>query len=626
MRGSINVQSQNIFPIIKKFLYSDQEIFLRELVANAIDATTKIKTLASRGEFNGALGNTQIEIILDEAAKTLTVRDRGLGLTEDEAKRYLSEVAFSSAAEFLQKFEGEANIIGHFGLGFYSAFMVADRVEVFSKSYKDEPGVRWACSGEPEYEAEVWADKTERGTDVVLHISEDAVEYLEKSKIQGLLDKYCRFLPVEIVFGTRTETNWEEGEGEDAEKKSVNVEVPNIINNPNPLWKKSPSELKDEDYKNFYQELYPMSDEPSFWVHLNIDYPFNLTGVLYFPKLKNNFEAPKNHISLYCNQVYVTDDVRAIVPEFLNLLHGIIDSPDIPLNVSRSSLQSDKNVKQITQYITRKVADKLDEMFRKDRETFEQKWNGIGVFVKYGMLTEDKFNEKAKKFVLLENLDGKYFTTEEYREKVQATQTDKDGKVIFLYTHDVEEHDTYIKNAQAQGMDVLLLNTPLDSHWMQKIESDMDKVSFARVDADTLDNLIKKETVRESVMSESDQKVVEELFKGQMADQFGQVKLSPLSPTEAPVLITKPEWMRRMKEMQMLGGGGGFMGNFPDSYNVVVNSNHPLVANALTDAATDEGRKKDLAKHLFDLARLQQGMLKGAELTAFVERNLALMK
>lgn len=616
MKGNISVQTENIFPIIKKFLYSDQEIFLRELIANAIDATSKIKTLSARSEFKGELGDLKIEILLDEAAKTLTVRDKGIGLTAEEAKKYLSEVAFSSAAEFLEKYKGEVNIIGHFGLGFYSAFMVAQKVEVFSKSWKDEPAVKWTCEGQTEYDIEE-IQKEGRGTDIVLHIADDALEYLEKSKIQELLDKYCRFLPVEIQFGTSTVSE-DEGEGDD--KKSVQKEVPNIINDTNPIWKKSPSELTDENYKAFYEKLFPFSQEPSFWVHLNIDYPFNLTGVLYFPKMSRNIEPQRNKISLYCNQVYVTDDVRDIVPEFLTLLHGVIDSPDIPLNVSRSSLQSDRNVKQITQYITKKVADKLEEMYKKDCESYEKNWEGIGVFVKYGMITEDKFAERAKKFCLLESTEGQFFNFEEYREKIQTLQTDKNEKVVHLYANDIIEQDSYIQSAKKIGYDVLLFNNVLDSHFMQKMEHDLEKVSFVRVDADTPDKLIAKDENRESVLSEADKTKVKDLFQAEIKDQFARIELSPLSPDDQPVVITKPEFMRRMKEMQMLQG----MGDFPDSYNVVVNTNHPIFSDKLLKMRKEE-KKAELVKHLYDLARLHQNMLKGQDLTNFIQKSVSLM-
>lgn len=616
MKGNIAVQSENIFPIIKKFLYSDQEIFLRELIANAIDATSKIKTLSSKGDFKGTLGDLTLQIKLDEAAKTLTISDSGLGLTGEEAVKYLSEVAFSSATEFLEKFKGEINIIGHFGLGFYSAFMVASRVEVVSKSWKEgEKAIRWTCEGNPEYEL-TDAERTSRGTDIILHISDDATEYLNNHRIQELLDKYCKFLPIPIQFGTKTETV---SEGEGDEKTATDVEVPNIVNDTNPLWKKQPSELKDEDYIDFYKKLHPFSPAPSFWVHLNIDYPFNLTGVLYFPKTQtSNVDLQRNKISLYSNQVYVTDDVREIVPEFLTLLHGVIDSPDIPLNVSRSALQSDRDVKKITDYITRKVADKLDEIARKTPDTFKEKWEGISVFVKYGMLTDEKFAEKGKKFWLIENLDNQLFTFEQYREKIQANQTDKDGNLVVLYSTNNDDFHTYASAARSKNYDITLFGHPLDSHFLQKIEAELDKVSFKRIDSDTLDQLIKKDETFESVLSTEEQTKVEDIFKTQIHDTFTKTQLSALSPEEAPVLITKPEWMRRMKDMQMLGGGM----DFPDSYNIVINTNHPVIAQKLLNAGDQQN---ELAKQLINLARLQQGMLKGSELTDFIKSTTAML-
>jgi molecular chaperone HtpG len=616
MKGNIAVQSENIFPIIKKFLYSDQEIFLRELIANAIDATSKIKTLSSKGDFKGTLGDLTLQIKLDEAAKTLTISDSGLGLTGEEAVKYLSEVAFSSATEFLEKFKGEVNIIGHFGLGFYSAFMVASRVEVVSKSWKeDEKAIRWTCEGNPEYEL-TDAERTTRGTDIILHISDDATEYLNNHRIQELLDKYCKFLPIPIQFGTKTETI---SEGEGDEKTATDVEIPNIVNDTNPLWKKQPSELKDEDYIDFYKKLHPFSPAPSFWVHLNIDYPFNLTGVLYFPKTQtSNVDLQRNKISLYSNQVYVTDDVREIVPEFLTLLHGVIDSPDIPLNVSRSALQSDRDVKKITDYITRKVADKLDDIARKTPDTFKEKWEGISVFVKYGMLTDEKFAEKGKKFWLIENLDNQLFTFEQYREKIQANQTDKDGNLVVLYSTNNDDFHTYASAARSKNYDIALFGHPLDSHFLQKIEAELDKVSFKRIDSDTLDQLIKKDETFESVLSTEEQTKVEDIFKTQIHDTFTKTQLSALSPEEAPVLITKPEWMRRMKDMQMLGGGM----DFPDSYNIVINTNHPVIAQKLLNAGDQQN---ELAKQLINLARLQQGMLKGSELTDFIKSTTAML-
>lgn len=617
-KGHISVQTENIFPIIKKFLYSDQEIFLRELISNAIDATTKLNTLAAMGEFKGSIDNTTINIKVDKKAKTITISDKGIGMSEEEVKKYLNQVAFSSAEDFLEKYKNQGNIIGHFGLGFYSAFMVADKVEVITKSYKDEPAVLWICNGDPEFEIGP-ADKTERGTDIILHVSKDAKEYLEDEKIKALLAKYCKFLPVEIQFGTRTETTYE-GEGED--KKEVKTVVPNIINNTNPLWKKKPNNLTDEDYKSFYNELYPYSVPPMFWIHLNIDYPFNLTGVLYFPKLGNNLELQKNKIQLYSNQVYVTDEVKDIVPEFLTMLHGVIDSPDIPLNVSRSYLQSDANVKKITSYITKKVAEKFESLFKKDRPEFESKWNETGVFVKYGMVTDEKFSDKAMKFALLKNTEEKYFTVEEYKEHIKPLQTDKDNKIIALYTNSVKEHHTYIEAAKAYGYDVLIFDTVLDNHFIQHIEHKGGGISFVRVDSDTVDNLVHKEEKQESVLSEVDQTKVKEIFTATLGDmKGGHIELKALSPNDQPVIITKPEFMRRMKEMQMMQGMDTSF--FGDMHNVVINTNHPLIADKLLKAEGTE--QAILADYLHKIALVQQGMLKGEDLSEFVKRSLSML-
>jgi molecular chaperone HtpG len=616
-KGTISVQTENIFPIIKRFLYSDQEIFLRELVSNAIDATTKLRALSSRGEAVGELGDCTVEVILDEEKGTLTIRDKGIGMTEEETRKYLSEVAFSSAKEFLEKYSGDdANIIGHFGLGFYSAFMVASEVEVVTRSFRqDAAAVRWVCRGEPEYELHP-SDKTARGTDVVLHIAEESREFLDKKRIEELLEKYCKFLPVEIQFGTRTETTYE-GEGDD--KTAITTEVPNIVNNPRPIWKKQPAELKPEDYKQFYQELYPYSPEPLFWIHLNIDYPFNLTGVLYFPQPERGVEMQRNKIQLYSNQVFVTDNVREIVPEFLTLLHGIIDSPDIPLNVSRSYLQADRSVKKITDYITRKVAEKLEELFRTDRPGFTEKWEAMKIFVKYGMLTEDNFFDRAKKFCLLENTENQFFTLDEYREKVKEHQTDKNDKVVYLYATNLHDQDLFIQGARGLGYDVLLFDQPLiDPHFMQKVEHSLEKTSFVRVDADTASHLIAKDTQADSVLSEADSKSLEGWFQGIMTDGMGRVETKALSPEEQPVVITKPEFMRRMREMYALQGQD--MG-FPDSYNLVVNTNHPVFAQKILKIE-DEGKRNEALQYLYDLARLHQNMLKGSELTAFIKRSV----
>ncbi len=598
-RGSISVQAENIFPIIKKFLYSDQEIFLRELISNAVDATSKLRTLSNRGEVDGELGDTTIEILINEEEKTLTIRDRGIGMTGDEVMKYLNQVAFSSAQEFLEKYKDESSIIGHFGLGFYSAFMVADKVEVRTKSYQSgSQGVTWICDGNPEYELDE-NDKAERGTDIILHVSEDSEEYLEKGRIRELLTKYCKFLPVEIKF-------------EDE-----------VINNPNPIWRKKPADLTEEDYKNFYSELYPLGQPPLFWIHLNIDYPFNLTGILYFPQLNNSIEVQKNKIQLYSNQVYVTDDVKEIVPEFLTLLHGVIDSPDIPLNVSRSYLQSDRNVKKITSYITRKVADKLNEQYKKDRAEFEKNWGSIGTLVKYGMITEEKFYDKATKFALLKNVDGEHFTLEEYKAKVEVNQKDKNDKIIVLYTNNPIDHDSFVQSAKNYSYDVLELDTIIDSHFIQHLEHKGGDFTFTRVDSNTVDKLIEKDEVRESVLSEDEQTAVTDIFKENITDVGATVNLEALSPDDAPVLITKPEFMRRMKEMSVLQGMD--MSSMPDSYNVVVNSNHPIIVDKLLKSEDIE-EQGNLAKYLYDLALLNQGMLKGGKLTAFINKSLGFLK
>lgn len=592
-KGSISVQTENIFPIIKQFLYSDQEIFLRELVSNAVDATTKLKTLANRGEVSGEIGDTHIEILLDSEAKTLTIRDRGIGMTEEEVQKYLNQVAFSSAAEFLEKYK-DGSIIGHFGLGFYSAFMVAKQVDVVTQSYKDAPAVKWSCTGDPEYTLEP-AERGFRGTDIVLHVDDESAEYLEESRIQELLDKYCKFLPVEIKFKDEQ------------------------VNNTDPLWRKQPTELTDEDYTKFYEELYPFSSKPLFWIHLNIDYPFNLTGVLYFPKLTNNLEVSKNHIQLYSNQVYVTDNVKEIVPEFLTLLHGVIDSPDIPLNVSRSYLQSDRNVKKITSYITKKVGDKLAELFKNDRQAFEDKWDDIGTFIKYGMITETKFDEKALDFAMVKNLDKQYFTIKEYAEKIGESQKDKNDRVVVLYTSAPEEHHAYIQAAQAKGYDVLEMDTVLDNHFIQHLETKDFKFSFARVDANTIDKLIDKDEKQESVLSDDVQETLKQLFEARTEADKATVEMAALSPEDMPVMIVKPEFMRRMAEMQRMQGGGAMP--FPETFNLVVNTNHTLINEKLLNTA-DESEKAELVDYLYNLARLNQNMLKGSDLTSFVKKSI----
>ncbi|MDH3243866.1 MAG: molecular chaperone HtpG [Saprospiraceae bacterium] len=615
-KGTISVQSQNIFPIIKKFLYSDHDIFLRELVSNAVDATQKLKTLANKGVVKSELGDLRIEIIVDKEAKTIMVRDHGIGMSEEEVKKYLNQMAFSSAEDFVKKYKADNTIIGHFGLGFYSSFMVADQVEVHTKSYRrNEKAVKWTCSGEPEYEIEHIEAKP-RGTDVILHINEESQEFLDDARIESLLKKYCRFLPIPIQFGTRTETEFE-GEGEDA--KEIKTEVDNIINSVSPAWKKSPRSLKDEDYKAFYKELYHSFDDPLFWIHLNIDYPFNLTGILYFPKLTNQFEVQKNKIQLYSNQVYVTDEVKDIVPEFLTMLHGVIDSPDIPLNVSRSYLQSDQNVKKITSYITKKVSEELESLFKKDRKAYEEKWDQIAPIVKYGMITEEKFFERAKKFAMLKNVDGERFTLEEYRDKVKDLQTDKYDKIVMLYTQQDGEHDSYITAAKDKGYDVLVMDHVIDNHFMQHLEYKIEKTVFVRVDSDTLDQLVQKDVANESVLSESDQGKVKDLFEDVLKDSGHQIQVKPLAPEGHPVMITKPEFMRRMREMQALQGMPG--GAFPESLNVVVNSNHPLIATKLLRMRSQD-KKQDFVKYLYDLARLNQQMLTGNELTTFIDRSL----
>jgi molecular chaperone HtpG len=603
IKGNISVQTENIFPIIKKFLYSDQEIFLRELVSNAVDATTKAQTLSKRGEIQGELGSTSIEIKVDKDAKTITISDKGIGLTAEEAQKYLSEVAFSSASEFLEKYK-EGSIIGHFGLGFYSAFMVAREVEVVSKSYKNEPAVRWTCDGTTEYTISE-ADKVSRGTDVILHVADDELEWVDEYKIQGLLEKYCKFLPIDIVFGT---------------EKDGDKDVPKIINNPAPSWKKSPSELTEEDYKKFYNELYPFSSPPLFWIHLNIDYPFNLTGILYFPKVANAMEMQKNKVQLYSNQVFVTDDVKEILPEFLTLLHGVIDSPDIPLNVSRSYLQSDREVKKITQYITKKVADKLAELFKKDREDYQTKWNDIGVFVKYGTISDEKFAERSPEFMLLKTIDNQYFTLEEFKDKVKENQTDKNGRLILIYTNSPDAHDAQIQTAKAYGYQVLEMDNVIDNHFMQHIESKGDNLTFVRVDSETVDNLVQKDDKRESVLSEAEQKTVKTTFESLVGGPSVSVELKPLSADDQPVQITRNEFMRRMNEMRQFQAMD--FGAMPDAMNLVVNTNHPLIADKLLKINGLE-EQKVFAKYLYDLAQVQQGMLKGADLTAFVKRSLA---
>jgi molecular chaperone HtpG len=628
--GKINVQTENIFPIIKKFLYSDNEIFLRELVSNATDATQKLKALTSMGEAKGELGDLKIEVVLDKEAKTITIKDKGIGMTKDEIEKYITQIAFSGAEEFVQKYQDKVDknvVIGHFGLGFYSAFMVAQKVEIFSLSYKEgSKAVRWECDGSPEYQIEEVDSKTERGTNIVLHVAEDSLEFLETQKIEGLLKKYCKFLPVEIVFGTKKEWIPNGEKDEKGIEKETEIDVENIINNPNPAWIRKPIDLKDEDYKAFYRELYPMQfEEPLFHIHLNVDYPFNLTGILYFPKLSNKFEAPKDRIQLYSNQVFVTDNVENIVPDFLTMLRGVIDSPDIPLNVSRSYLQADSNVKKISAHITKKVADKLDELFKKDRPDFETKWDDIKIFVQYGLISDEKFYEKASKFTLLKNTEGKAFTFDEYDSHVKANQTDKDNKLVFLYATNVDEQHTYIDAAKSRGYDVLLMDSPLDAHLINSLESKLTNTQFVRVDSDTVEKLIRKDDGQVSKLTEEEQTKLKPVIEGVVAKEKYTVQFESLSETDSPMLITRPEFMRRMKDMQAMGGGGGmnFYGSMPDMYNLVVNSNHPLISKIL--AETDATKQSQLAKQAADLALLAQGLLKGEELTKFVKRSVEMI-
>lgn len=622
-KGKIQVSTENIFPIIKKFLYSDQEIFLRELIANATDASMKLRTLNTKGEFNGDLSDLQIEVKIDADAKTLTISDNGIGMTEEEVKKYLNQVALSSAQEFMDKYQDDATVIGHFGLGFYSAFMVADKVEVVTKSFKEgSEAVNWMCEGDPSYQIKK-GKREERGTDVILHISPDSEQFLEEYTIEGLLTKYCKFLPVPIKFGLRTERFEVEPENEGDEPESKEIEVDNIINNPHPIWKKAPVNLTDEDYKAFYQELYPMSAPPMFHIHLNIDFPFNLTGILYFPKIGSSPELQRNKIQLYSNQVYVTDDVKEIVPEFLTLLHGVIDSPDIPLNVSRSYLQADANVKKITGYITRKVADKLNELFKDDREDFENKWNDLGVFVKYGLITEEKFYDRAKKIALVKNTDGKYFTMEEYRERITANQTDKHDRVVGIYTNNADTQHTAIEAAKERGYDVIVLDQAfIDNPFIQTLEQKEDKFTLVRVDSATADQLVQKDEESENHLGEDETKTVKALFTG-LVGSAGTVDVKPLGVNDQVVQIVKPEFMRRMKEMQLMQGMD--VGMFPDTYQVIVNANNPIVKEQLL-AEADEAQRAEKADYLYQLALVSNQMLTGEALSKFVKRSLGMLK
>ena len=616
LKGKIGVTTENIFPVIKQFLYSDHEIFLRELVANAVDASQKMKALASSGDFKGELGELKVTVELDEKEKTLKITDRGIGMTEEEVDKYINQIAFSSAGEFLEKYKDQiGSIIGHFGLGFYSAFMVSKKVTIDTLSWKEgAKAVKWSCDGSPEYSMEE-GDKADRGTTITLYLDDESSEFASKGRISGLLTKYCRFMPVPVVFGKKTE--WKDG-------KSVETEEDNVINDIEPIWTKAPSELKDEDYLKFYKELYPMDDDPMFWIHLNVDYPFNLTGVLYFPKIKERMSIDKNKIQLYCNQMFVTEHVDNIVPDFLTLLHGVIDSPDIPLNVSRSYLQSDANVKKISTYITKKVADRLEEIFKEQREQYEQKWDNIKLFIEYGMLSDEKFCERAMKFTLLKNTDGKYFSIDDYRKAIEPAQTDKDKKLIFLYATDSEKQYFFIDAAKNQGYDVLLMDCELDSHFVNLLESKLENVRFARVDSDSVDKLIQKEDEVKLELSEDDKKSLDEMFKSVLpqGNEY-TVEARNLGEMAVPVLITQNEFMRRYREMSAMGGGMNFYGSIPESYNIIVNMQNPLVAKIWNDRAVEGDN--DLLRQVVDLALLSNGMLKGKDLSDFVARSEKLL-
>ncbi|MEZ4811715.1 MAG: molecular chaperone HtpG [Allomuricauda sp.] len=625
--GKINVSVENIFPLIKKFLYSDHEIFLRELISNATDATLKLRHLTSIGEAKVEYGNPIIEVKVDKKKKNIHIIDQGIGMTEEEVKKYINEVAFSGAEEFLDKYKDagkDAGIIGHFGLGFYSAFMVADKVEIITKSYQDAPAVHWACDGSPEFTI-TEVDKKDRGTEIILHIADDSTEFLDDFKIRELLKKYNKFMPIPIKFGTRTET-LPKPEGAKEDEPAPTQEVDDIINNPNPAWTKQPTDLKDEDYTAFYRELYPMQfEQPLFHIHLNVDYPFNLTGILYFPKLTNDLNIQKDRIQLYQNQVFVTDNVEGIVPEFLTMLRGVIDSPDIPLNVSRSYLQADGAVKKIASYITRKVADKLSALFKNNREDFEQKWNDIKVVIEYGMLTEEKFFEKAEKFALYPTVDGKFYTFEELEAKIKDNQTDKDDKLVILYTSDEEAQHSYVEAAKAKGYEVLLMDSPIVAHLMQKLETSKEKLSFARVDADHIDNLIKKDDTVISKLSDEEKDRLKVDLEEVISEKGYTIQMEAMDSNASPFIITEPEFIRRMKDMQKTGGGGIFgMGNMPEMYNLIVNTNHELVSEILN---TKTAKKRErLINQSLDLARLSKGLLKGEELTKFIARSYEMIK
>ena len=624
-KGQINVQTENIFPVIKKFLYSEHDIFIRELISNAVDATQKLKTLVQAGKADCELGDLTINVAVDKEAKTITVSDRGIGMTAEEVDRYINQIAFSGAEEFLEKFKSEgANIIGHFGLGFYSAFMVAERVDIITKSYlPDAKAVKWSCTGSPDYEMEE-VEKEGRGTDIVLHIAEDSMEFCDEPRIVSLLRKYCRFLPIEIRCGE--ESRWEKPEksaDSDEEPKEVEVKVPRIINNTNPLWKQNPTEITQEQYVAFYRELYPMPfDEPLFQIHLNVDYPFNLTGILYFPKVRNQMEIQKNKVQLYCNQVFITDQLEGVIPEFMTLLHGVIDSPDIPLNVSRSYLQSDANVKKISSHITKKVADKLEEMFKNNREDFEKKWDDIKVFIEYGCVTDEKFFERAKKFILFKNIEGKYFTMDEYRTHIETLQKDKNDITVYLYAHDTATQHVYIQAAKERGYDILLMDGVLDTHFINLLEQKLEKSRFARVDADTIDRLIEKDEPTPAKLSDKEQETLKGVFEGVVDKDKFMVQIANLSETDLPIMITQNEFMRRFQDMERLSGQQGIYGNM-EHYNLVVNGNHPLASRILEEA--DEAKKTSLTQQLVDLALLSQNILKGEKLSEFIKRSVELL-
>lgn len=618
-KGNIGVTTENIFPVIKKFLYSDHEIFLREMISNAVDASQKMKTMAERGEFKGELGDLTVRVTLNKEAGTLTISDRGIGMTEEEIDRYINQIAFSGVNDFLDKYKDNANaIIGHFGLGFYSSFMVSDRVDIITRSWKDgSKAVKWTCDGSPEFSIED-AERESRGSDIVLHISEDCKEFLEKYKIQELLNKYCKFMAVPVAFGKKEEWNSDE-------KKMVETAEDNVINATEPLWTKTPASLKDEDYKEFYKTLYPMQDEPLFWIHLNVDFPFHLTGILYFPRVQSNIDLQRNKIQLYCNQVFVTDQVEGIVPDFLTLLHGVIDSPDIPLNVSRSYLQSDSNVKKISTYITKKVADRLNGLFKADRKDYEEKWDNLKIFIHYGMLTDEPFYDRAKNFSLFKDTDGKFFTYEEYKTLISAEQTDKDGNLIYLYANDKEEQYSYIEDAKAKGYSVLLLDGQLDTPTVNMFEQKFEKSRFTRVDSDIVERLIVKEDIAKLELSEDEQKSLTETFKAQLPTiektEFN-VEVQALGAESAPVMFTQNEYMRRMKDVSRFQSGMGFYSQMPDTFSLILNADHDIIKHILTDA---EGSKEKVSQ-LVDLALLKNGMLKGAALDSFLKRSIEMMK